>query len=98
MAALLNRRNTPQRSTVSGTCSQYYQTTRHAEEALYRWSRLTGLGSPTRPETAAAVLAGTTSPTVSGTGRLALLKGKGLSPEENSSSSISKIYRTVVPS
>ena len=78
---------------------QYYQTTRHAEEALYRLvEAYLGLGITDEAETAAAVLGHNFPDSQWYQDAYALLKGKGLSPQENSSSWISKIYRTVVPS
>ena len=78
---------------------QYYQTTRHAEEALYRLvEAYLGLGITDEAETAAAVLGHNFPDSQWYQDAYALLKGKGLSPQENSSSWISKIYRVVVPS
>jgi outer membrane protein assembly factor BamD len=78
---------------------QYYQTTRHAEEALYRLvEAYLGLGITDEAETAAAVLGHNFPDSQWYQDAYALLKGKGLSPQENSKSWISKIYRVVVPS
>ena len=78
---------------------QYYQTTRHAEEALYRLvEAYLGLGITDEAETAAAVLGHNFPDSQWYQDAYALLKGKGLSPQENSNSWISKIYRVVVPS
>lgn len=78
---------------------QYYQTTRHAEEALYRLvEAYLGLGITDEAQTAAAVLGHNFPDSQWYQDAYALLKGKGLSPEENSSSWISKIYHVVVPS
>ncbi len=78
---------------------QYYQTTRHAEEALYRLvEAYLGLGITDEAETAAAVLGHNFPDSQWYQDAYAQLKGKGLSPQENSSSWISKIYRVVVPS
>jgi outer membrane protein assembly factor BamD len=78
---------------------QYYQTTRHAEEALYRLvEAYLGLGITDEAQTAAAVLGHNFPDSQWYQDAYALLKGKGLSPAENSSSWISKIYHTVVPS
>jgi len=78
---------------------QYYQTTRHSEEALYRLvEAYLGLGITDEAQTAAAVLGHNFPDSQWYQDAYALLKGKGLSPEENSSSWISKIYHVVVPS
>ena len=78
---------------------QYYQTTRHAEEALYRLvEAYLGLGITDEAETAAAVLGHNFPDSQWYQDAYALLKGKGLSPQENSNSWISKIYHVVVPS
>ncbi len=78
---------------------QYYQTTRHAEEALYRLvEAYLGLGIADEAQTAAAVLGHNFPDSQWYRDAYALLKGKGLSPQENSESWISKIYHTVVPS
>ncbi len=78
---------------------QYYQTTRHAEEALYRLvEAYLGLGITDEAQTAAAVLGHNFPDSQWYQDAYALLKGKGLSPQENSSSWMSKIYRAVVPS
>ena len=78
---------------------QYYQTTRHAPEALYRLvEAYMGLGITTEAQTAAAVLGHNFPDSQWYRDAYALLKGQGLSPEENSQSWISKIYHTVVPS
>ncbi len=78
---------------------QYYQTTRHAEEALYRLvEAYLGLGISDEAQTAAAVLGHNFPDSHWYQDAYVLLKGKGLSPQENSESWISKIYHTVVPS
>ena len=78
---------------------QYYQTTRHAEEALYRLvEAYLGLGITDEAQTAAAVLGHNFPDSQWYQDAYALLKGKGLSPQENSNSWISKIYHVVVPS
>jgi outer membrane protein assembly factor BamD len=78
---------------------QYYQTTRHAEEALYRLvEAYLGLGITDEAQTAAAVLGHNFPDSQWYQDAYALLRGKGLSPQENSSSWISKIYHVVVPS
>jgi outer membrane protein assembly factor BamD len=78
---------------------QYYQTTRHSEEALYRLvEAYLGLGLTDEAETAAAVLGHNFPDGQWYQDAYSLLKGKGLSPHENSDSWMSKIYHTVVPS
>ena len=78
---------------------QYYQTTRHAEEALYRLvEAYLGLGITEEAQTAAAVLGHNFPDGQWYQDAYALLKGKGLSPHEYEDSWISKIYHTVVPS
>ncbi len=78
---------------------QYYQTTRHAEEALYRLvEAYLGLGITDEAQTAAAVLGHNFPDSQWYQDAYALLKGKGLSPHEYGESWISKIYHTVVPS
>lgn len=78
---------------------QYFQTTRHAQEALYRLvEAYMGLGITDEAETAAAVLGHNFPDSQWYQDAYALLKDKGLSPHTNESSWISKIYHTVVPS
>jgi outer membrane protein assembly factor BamD len=78
---------------------QYYQTTRHAEEALYRLvEAYLGLGITDEAQTAAAVLGHNFPDGQWYKDAYALLKGKGLSPAENSNSWIAKIYHVVIPS
>jgi outer membrane protein assembly factor BamD len=78
---------------------QYYQTTRHAEEALYRLvEAYLGLGITDEAQTAAAVLGHNFPDSQWYQDAYNLLKGKGLSPHEYGESWISKIYHTVVPS
>ncbi len=75
-----------------------YQTTRHAEEALYRLTEAyLGLGVTNEAQTAAAVLGHNFPDSQWYKDAYALLKGGGLEPEENKDSWISKIYHTVVP-
>ena len=63
----LNRRNYMAAINRFRNVLQYYQTTRHAEEALHRLvEAYLGLGITDEAQTAAAVL-GTTSPTANGT-------------------------------
>jgi outer membrane protein assembly factor BamD len=78
---------------------QYFQTSRHAPEALYRLvEAYMGLGITEEAQTAAAVLGHNFPDSQWYKDAYTLLQGKGLSPEENSESWISKIYHTVVPS
>ena len=78
---------------------QYYQTTRHAEEALYRLvEAYLGLGITGEAETAAAVLGHNFPDSQWYQDAYGLLKGKGLSPHNDPTSWMSKIYHTVVPS
>ena len=78
---------------------QYYQTTRHAEEALYRLvEAYLGLGITGEAETAAAVLGHNFPDSQWYQDAYGLLKGKGLSPHDDPTSWMSKIYHTVVPS
>jgi outer membrane protein assembly factor BamD len=78
---------------------QFYQTTRHAPEALYRLvEAYLGLGVADEAQTAAAVLGHNFPDSQWYKDAYSLLKGKGLSPQENSNSWISKIYHVVVPS
>jgi outer membrane protein assembly factor BamD len=78
---------------------QYYQTTRHAPEALYRLvEAYLGLGITNEAQTAAAVLGHNFPDSQWYKDAYALLKGKGLSPQEYGGSWISQIWHTVVPS
>jgi outer membrane protein assembly factor BamD len=78
---------------------QYYQTTRHAPEALYRLvEAYLGLGITDEAQTAAAVLGHNFPDSQWYKDAYSLLQGKGLSPQENSESWMAKIYHTVVPS
>lgn len=78
---------------------QYYQTTRHAAEALYRLvEAYLGLGIADEAQTAAAVLGHNFPDSQWYHDAYDLLKGKGLSPSEYGGSWISKIWHTVVPS
>src|SRR5271167_5342 len=78
---------------------QYYQTTRHAQEALYRLvEAYLGLGITDEAQTAAAVLGHNFPDSQWYQDAYSLLKGQGLSPHEYGESWISKIWHTVVPS
>jgi outer membrane protein assembly factor BamD len=95
----LNRRNYTAAINRFRNVLQYYQTTRHAEEALYRLvEAYLGLGIADEAQTAAAVLGHNFPDGQWYQDAYALLKGKGLSPHEYEESWISKIYHTVVPS
>jgi outer membrane protein assembly factor BamD len=78
---------------------QYYQTTRHAAEALYRLvEAYLGLGITEEAQTAAAVLGHNFPDTPWYHDAYNLLKGKGLEPHIFGGSWISSIWHTVVPS
>ncbi len=78
---------------------QYYQTTRHAPEALYRLvEAYLGLGITDEAQTAAAVLGHNFPDSQWYQDAYTVLQGKGLSPQENANSWMSKIYHAVVPS
>jgi outer membrane protein assembly factor BamD len=78
---------------------QYYQTTRHAAEALYRLvEAYLGLGITEEAQTAAAVLGHNFPDSQWYHDAYDLLKGKGLSPHIFGGSWISGIWHTVVPS
>ena len=78
---------------------QSYQTSRHAPEALYRLvEAYMGLGITDEAQTAAAVLGHNFPDSQWYQDAFALLKGKGLSPEENGGSWMAKLYHVVVPS
>ncbi len=78
---------------------QYFQTTRHAEEALYRLvEAYLGLGITDEAETAAAVLGHNFPDGQWYQDAYALLKGKGLSPHEDMNSWMAKLYHAVIPS
>jgi outer membrane protein assembly factor BamD len=95
----LNRRNYVAAINRFRNVLQYYQTTRHAPEALYRLvEAYLGLGITDEAQTAAAVLGHNFPDSSWYQDAYALLQGKGLSPHESSDSWISKIYHTVVPS
>jgi outer membrane protein assembly factor BamD len=78
---------------------QYYQTTRHAAEALYRLvEAYLGLGITEEAQTAAAVLGHNFPDSQWYHDAYDLLKGKGLEPHVFGTSWISGIWHTVVPS
>jgi outer membrane protein assembly factor BamD len=75
-----------------------YQTSAHAEEALYRLTEAyLGLGITSEAQTAAAVLGHNFPDGQWYKDAYALLKGGGLSPNEDRGSWISKLYHSVVP-
>jgi outer membrane protein assembly factor BamD len=75
-----------------------YQTTRHAEEALYRLVECyLALGVTDEAETAAAILGHNFPDGEWYHNAYALLKSGGLSPQEHSESWLTKLYKTVVP-
>lgn len=95
----LNRRNYTAAINRFRVVLSNYQTTRHAEEALYRLTEAyLGLGITDEAQTAAAVLGHNFPNGEYYKNAYALLKGGGLEPRENQQSWISKIYHTVVPS
>jgi outer membrane protein assembly factor BamD len=95
----LNRRNYTAAINRFRNVLQYYQTTQHAEEALYRLvEAYLGLGITDEAQTAAAVLGHNFPDSKWYEDAYNLLKGKGLSPHEYGESWISKIWHTVVPS
>jgi outer membrane protein assembly factor BamD len=76
----------------------YYQTTRHAEEALYRLvEAYMGLGVTDEAETAAAILGHNFPDGEWYKNAYALLKSGGLSPQEHQGSWLTKIFHAVVP-
>jgi outer membrane protein assembly factor BamD len=78
---------------------QYYQTTRHAAEALYRLvEAYLGLGITEEAQTAAAVLGHNFPDSQWYHDAYDLLKGKGLEPHVFGGSWISGIWHTIVPS
>ena len=95
----LNRNNYTAAINQFRNVLQNYQTTRHAEEALYRLvEAYLGLGITSEAETAAAVLGHNFPDSQWYQDAYALLKGKGLSPHNDPTSWMSKIYHTVIPS
>ena len=95
----LNRRNYTAAINRFRNVLQYYQTTRHAPEALYRLvEAYLGLGITEEAQTAAAVLGHNFPDSDWYHNAYDLLKGKGLSPHIFGTSWISSIWHTVVPS
>jgi outer membrane protein assembly factor BamD len=94
----LTRRNYTAAINRFRTVLTNYQTSRHAEEALYRLTEAyLGLGITDEAETAAAVLGHNFPDGEWYKDAFALLKGDGLTPNEDQASWISKLYHTVVP-
>jgi outer membrane protein assembly factor BamD len=95
----LNRRNYAAAINRFRNVLQYYQTTRHAAEALYRLvEAYLGLGITEEAQTAAAVLGHNFPDSQWYHDAYDLLQGKGLSPHVFGGSWISTIWHTVVPS
>ncbi len=95
----LNRRNYTAAINRFRNVLQYYQTTRHAPEALYRLvEAYLGLGITEEAQTAAAVLGHNFPDSQWYHDAYNLLKGKGLEPHVFGTSWISGIWHTVVPS
>jgi outer membrane protein assembly factor BamD len=95
----LNRRNYTAAINRFRNVLQYYQTTRHAAEALYRLvEAYLGLGITEEAQTAAAVLGHNFPDSQWYHDAYDLLKGKGLEPHVFGTSWISGIWHTVVPS
>ena len=95
----LNRRNYTAAINRFRNVLQYYQTTRHAPEALYRLvEAYLGLGITEEAQTAAAVLGHNFPDSEWYHDAYDQLKGKGLSPHDFGGSWISSIWHTVVPS
>lgn len=95
----LNRRNYTAAINRFRAVLSNYQTTRHAEEALYRLTEAyMGLGITDEAQTAAAVLGHNFPDSQWYKDAYALLKSGGLEPQEHQESWISKLYHTIVPS
>jgi len=95
----LNRRNYTAAINRFRNVLQYYQTTRHAPEALYRLvEAYLGLGITEEAQTAAAVLGHNFPDSEWYHDAYDQLKGKGLSPHDFGGSWMSTIWHTVVPS
>ncbi len=94
----LNRRNYTAAINRFRNVLTYYQTTRHAEEALYRLvEAYMGLGVTDEAETAAAILGHNFPDGEWYKNAYALLKSGGLSPQEHQGSWLTKLYHMVVP-
>jgi outer membrane protein assembly factor BamD len=94
----LNRRNYTAAINRFRNVLTYYQTTRHAEEALYRLvEAYMGLGVTDEAETAAAILGHNFPDGQWYKDAYALLKSNGRSPQEHQGSWLSKLYHMVAP-
>ncbi len=94
----LNRRNYTAAINRFRNVLTSYQTTRHAEEALYRLCEAyMGLGVTDEAETAAAILGHNFPDGEWYKNAYALLKSGGLSPQEHQDSWMAKLYHIVVP-
>jgi outer membrane protein assembly factor BamD len=94
----LNRRNYTAAINRFRAVLTTYQTSRHAEEALYRLTEAyLGLGITGEAQTAAAVLGHNFPDGQWYKDAYTLLQSGGLSPNEDQASWMSKIYHTVVP-
>lgn len=94
----LNRRNYTAAINRFRNVLTYYQTTRHAEEALYRLvEAYMGLGVTDEAETAAAILGHNFPDGEWYKNAYALLKSGGLSPQEHRGSWMTKLFHMVVP-
>jgi outer membrane protein assembly factor BamD len=94
----LNRRNYTAAINRFRNVLTYYQTTRHAEEALYRLvEAYMGLGVTDEAETAAAILGHNFPDGEWYKNAYALLKSGGLSPQEHQGSWLTKLWHMVAP-
>jgi outer membrane protein assembly factor BamD len=94
----LNRRNYTAAINRFRNVLTYYQTTRHAEEALYRLTEAyMGLGVTDEAETAAAILGHNFPDGEWYKNAYTLLKSGGLSPQEHEGSWLTKLWHMVVP-
>ena len=94
----LNRRNYVAAINRFRAVLANYQTTRHAEEALYRLvEAYLGLGITDEAQTAAAILGHNFPDGEWYKNAYALLKSGGLSPQEHQGSWLTKIFHAVVP-
>jgi outer membrane protein assembly factor BamD len=93
----LDQRDYPAAINRFHTVLAKYQTTRETEEALYRLTEAyLAMGIVNEAETAAAVLGHNFPDSSWYKSAYALLKGKGLQPDENTSSWISKVFKGIV--
>jgi len=95
----LNRRNYTAAINRFRAVLTNYQTTRHAEEALYRLvEAYLGLGITDEAQTAAAILGHNFPDGQWYKDAYGLLKGGGLEPHESEGSWMAKLYRAIAPS